>query len=362
MRPSSSLLGLPASLLLLIAAHIGEAQANARGGLPTAIRKMSPDAGEKLFQEYFAFAEEDKVADVVTQAQPAATPAYRPGEEELLATNSSAPMPYYAPFAPHFDSGPDAREDTGTGAGDETSSGWDLFRRAKDVVAKLGKRDYACPTGTSNCSSIGYPNSCCQTGTQRAKLNRYYNSGVADKHSYLDSRRIFYDCCGHHHRVNTFICEHLYEKNDLYFVFRGPNNYHSNLLHILKHPYLYNNNKNINNSNININRNLHQPRRTSPSHLHKHHHHANSILLPNRLLCLLSSLRRRLLPDWPRLPDDLLPVHAVHDPRLQRRDDRRARDGRPFHHRAANDGDVRGRVVDVSHGRGAYCWVLPDRV
>ncbi|KUI74179.1 hypothetical protein VM1G_09848 [Cytospora mali] len=170
MRPSSSLLGLPASLLLLIAAPIGEAQANAPGGLPTAIRKMSPDAGEKLFQEYFAFAEEDNVADAVAQAQQAATPAYRPGGEELLAVNSSAPMPYYAPFAPHFYSGPDAREDTGTGVGDETSGGWDLFRRARDVVARLGKRDYACPTGTSSCSSIGYPNSCCQTGTQCVQI------------------------------------------------------------------------------------------------------------------------------------------------------------------------------------------------
>lgn len=155
MRPLSFFLGLPASLLLLVGFHVGEAQANARG-LPTAIRKMSPDAGEKLLQEYLAFAEEDQVAGIVTAG----------GEEDPLAANSSAPMPYFAPFAPHFDPGLDVRDGTGGGG----ASGRDLSERAKDAIARLEKRGYACPTGTSNCSSVGYPNSCCQTGTECVQI------------------------------------------------------------------------------------------------------------------------------------------------------------------------------------------------
>lgn len=174
MRPSSSLLRLPASLLLLVAAHVGEVQADAPRGLPTAIRKMSPDAGEKLLREYLAFVEEeveeddeeeeeDQVAGAVTRAHGPLGPA----GGELVAANSSASVPYLAPFAPHFSPGLEARDSTGNGG---ESGGWSLSQGPWGVVARLEKRGYACPTGTSDCSSIGYPNSCCQTGTQCVQI------------------------------------------------------------------------------------------------------------------------------------------------------------------------------------------------
>ena len=162
MRPFFSFLGLPASLLLHIAVHVGGAEANVRG-LPTAIRKMSSDAGEKLFQEYLAFEEDDLVADIATQAQ-ADKQAHgfleAEEEEDSLAFNSSAWVPPYAPYALHYS--PD-----GDSSG---ASGWDLPRRAMDAIARLQRRQYACPTGSSSCSSIGYPNSCCQTGTECVEI------------------------------------------------------------------------------------------------------------------------------------------------------------------------------------------------
>lgn len=146
------LLGLPASLLLLVTAHAGDAQADA-WGLPTAIRKMPPDAGEKLLREYLAFVEVE----------------VEMGVEELQAVNASAPVAYLAPLAPHFSPELDTRVGTG-GGGEEEWAGWDIARRAWDVVARLEKRGYACPTGTSDCSLIGYPNSCCQTGTECVQI------------------------------------------------------------------------------------------------------------------------------------------------------------------------------------------------
>lgn len=159
MRSFSSVSGLPGSLLLLLAQIMGVHGDTQR--LPTAIRKMGVDAGEKFFQEYYAFEVEDEVAQVGTPAS-AAVPAQgilTPEEEAHLAVNSSASIPYRAPFAAHF------YESMET-LGERDSRGEsDLFRRAKWVEVRLAKRDYACPAGTSNCSSIGYPDSCCQSGT-----------------------------------------------------------------------------------------------------------------------------------------------------------------------------------------------------
>lgn len=165
MQPFSHFTRLPASLLLLVAAQVGQAHAEAQR-LPTAIRKMSPDAGEKLLHEYYAFGDEEEVAQVGTQAPPVmlAKGVLDVEEEELLAANSSASIPFRAPFAPHFDSHLASRGNEGG------ASGWHLFQRAKDVVARLEKRQFACPTGTSDCAAIGFPNSCCQTGTECVQI------------------------------------------------------------------------------------------------------------------------------------------------------------------------------------------------
>lgn len=166
MRPFALLTRLPASLLLLVAAQVENAQADTQR-LPTAIRKMSPDAGEKLLHEYYAFGQEEDVVQVGTQAPPAmlAKGVLDVEEEELLARNSSASISYRAPFAPHFDSHLATRNN------EDAASGWHLFQRAKNVIAKLEKRQFACPTGTSDCSAIGFPNSCCQAGTECVQIS-----------------------------------------------------------------------------------------------------------------------------------------------------------------------------------------------
>ncbi|KAG8158665.1 hypothetical protein KVR01_011787 [Diaporthe batatas] len=173
MRPLTLLTRLPASLplllmlLLLVAAQVGLSQGQSDAQrLPTAIRKMSPDAGEKLLHEYYAFGPDDEVARVGSNAQPAtlANPVLDIQEEELLAANSSAAISFRAPFAPHFDSYLASRAD------ESPATGWHLFQRARDVIARLEKRQFACPTGTSACSAIGFPNSCCQAGTECVEI------------------------------------------------------------------------------------------------------------------------------------------------------------------------------------------------
>ncbi|KAJ9156513.1 GPI anchored protein [Pleurostoma richardsiae] len=163
MRLLPAVLSLPSSLLLLLTAQI-EAQDAPAQRLPTAIRKMGLDSGEKFLHEYCAFSEypEAPSPQAALAARAAALPAMPADgllsaeEESLLAANASAAIAYRAPLAPHSE--PRGRQYRGFMAG------WDAFRRAADAVARLERRDFACPTGTADCSGIGYPYSCCQTG------------------------------------------------------------------------------------------------------------------------------------------------------------------------------------------------------
>ncbi|KAM0333135.1 hypothetical protein ACHAQA_001794 [Verticillium albo-atrum] len=87
-------LGLPTSLLLLIAAHVEGQQARQ----PTAIRKLPLAASEKLLPEHFAFQESSPIPDNY-QPAPFLTPReavlaarlqLTVEEEQLLATNTTA--------------------------------------------------------------------------------------------------------------------------------------------------------------------------------------------------------------------------------------------------------------------------------
>lgn len=192
--------GLPSSLLLLLqvaATHLTTTTTATAEQLPalvqqqqqqqpTAIRKMGFDAGEKFFPEYYAFSDDESQQQVLLANRAAAPPLparARRGiagvlteeEDALLAVNSSASIPYRAPLAAHFydyddgDGGGGLRSsDEGLEARDDARSWGDVLYRARHVAQVnrfLLKRDYACPTGTSSCSSIEYPDSCCQTGT-----------------------------------------------------------------------------------------------------------------------------------------------------------------------------------------------------
>ncbi|OLN85887.1 hypothetical protein CCHL11_05420 [Colletotrichum chlorophyti] len=133
---SLSIMGLPSSLLLLIAAHVSAEH-------PTAIRKMSPNAGEKLLPDDLAFSD-----DVFT------TPL-SPREELLAARMADDPFlynasfPYRPPFAQHLSTSGD-------------SQGWEHFRRAAEALHILESRQ-ACPANMNSCENIGSPNKCCMS-------------------------------------------------------------------------------------------------------------------------------------------------------------------------------------------------------
>lgn len=160
-----SISGLPIPLLLLLSAQVTHVYAETQR-LPTAIRKMGTDAGEKFTQEYFAFGDQDSVVQAGTQTK-AAVPAQgllTAEEETLLAANSSASIAYRAPLAAHLYNNAGALDTR------YIIDPWEAFMNARNIKARLEKRDYACPTGTSSCSAIGYPNSCCQTGATCVKI------------------------------------------------------------------------------------------------------------------------------------------------------------------------------------------------
>lgn len=145
------MLNLPPSLLVLLAAAT-QALAQQHHH-PTAIRKMSLDEGEKIFPEYYAFGP----APALPRQEP---------EEFLFSgnNNSSAAMPFLPPYPRHLDyhyRSPEPRTDKGDGD-DQAGS---LYRRAREVLAKLQGRQFACPSDTHSCTNIDQPNYCCASGT-----------------------------------------------------------------------------------------------------------------------------------------------------------------------------------------------------
>ncbi|KAI8957775.1 hypothetical protein F5Y11DRAFT_67420 [Daldinia sp. FL1419] len=149
MHLSNTMLSLPSSLLVLLAAATQlRAQQQQH---PTAIRKMSLDESEMFLPEYYAFAP--------SQLQP------RNEEELLLAGNSSAAIPFRPPYPLHYDY-PSSGSRTKTGGGKDGDSGPSLYRRARDVLTRLQGRQFACPEDTHSCENIDQPNYCCTQGTQ----------------------------------------------------------------------------------------------------------------------------------------------------------------------------------------------------
>ncbi|KAF7925182.1 hypothetical protein BELL_1167g00020 [Botrytis elliptica] len=119
---------------------------------PVGILKMSEDEGEKFYMEYWRFGNED--THMSLGGGDGFLRERDLKEEARSLANSSIPILFRAPFALHT----------------ENHSGFldygEIRARKKDSAAALAileKRDFKCPTGTSNCSSIGYPNSCCAT-------------------------------------------------------------------------------------------------------------------------------------------------------------------------------------------------------
>lgn len=158
--PQQAFLGLPASLLVLIATQL-----HAQQILPTAIKKMSLDEGEKLLPHHMGFA--------APELEPARSPIearrnLAPEEELLLAANSSATLPFRPPFGTHS---------SGEAALEDSSIALALFRRRRDALARLQGRSFACPENTKSCDTIGQPNYCCATGERCFKVDNAPNAG-----------------------------------------------------------------------------------------------------------------------------------------------------------------------------------------
>lgn len=144
---------------------------------PNGVRKMSGDEGEKFYMEYWQLsmaAQPQQVlfrsSDVdpgraVRNAQDTPLKALRPRsadadedeDEAQSVTNSSTLLPYKPAYLVHTDEqsplNPHSRRDLSL-----------LFSPARWTKKALGKRDFQCPAGTSNCAAIGRPSSCCGQG------------------------------------------------------------------------------------------------------------------------------------------------------------------------------------------------------
>lgn len=199
MRVPHAFLSLPPSLLLLLATQLLHAQADTGNqkdeplALPTAVRKMSLDEGEKFMPEYYAFAPANPFRDnpqvpLGLWAREADAPVLTPDEEALLATNSSVVLAFRPPFPRHYDDDRafELNADSGSGRGrrrqreispneektrktrklkKKNEEPWSLYLRTVKALAHLQGRQFTCPSGTHACSDIDEPNYCCTDGT-----------------------------------------------------------------------------------------------------------------------------------------------------------------------------------------------------
>ena len=149
-----SLWGLPSSLLVVAAAQVHDQALP----LPTEIRKMPPDEGEKFFPEYVAFQNVDPYLQIpwLPRDVGIGTKMQR-SERKDRAAEFPVRRTYSAPFKLHV-------EPAGS------NSGLHLFRRAAEALAILRARQ-ACPAGMKSCAEDGHPNKCCRTTEVCVEVN-----------------------------------------------------------------------------------------------------------------------------------------------------------------------------------------------
>ena len=124
--------------------------------VPIVVRKMSGDQGEMFFPEYWQFeAETDRAPKPELDRRKPTPRSLRPLEGTSTVedwANASMPQPLQAPFSLHTNHRLDTRP---------------LFSRLLRSPGAIFARDspgFACPGGTSACTSINRPNSCCAAG------------------------------------------------------------------------------------------------------------------------------------------------------------------------------------------------------
>ncbi|KAI1344827.1 hypothetical protein F5Y15DRAFT_363736 [Xylariaceae sp. FL0016] len=152
-----AILGLPPSLLLLLATQLRAQQQ------PIAIKKMSPDDGEKFLPDYYAFAPDDAPWSGREAPLVARHALLTPDEEDLLAANSSAILAFRPPLLRHYDytHQPASKRTPG-----DAGEGIRFYRQARDALSRLQGRAFACPDDTHACTNIDQPNYCCTSGTE----------------------------------------------------------------------------------------------------------------------------------------------------------------------------------------------------
>ncbi len=123
---------------------------------PVGVLKMSLDAGEKFYMDYWQFDGDLEHGQLLDTG--ASLRARDEEEEARLLANASAVLSFRPPFALHTEetSDPLSFEDL---RARKVVEG----RNSGAVLAMLSKRGFQCPTGTANCSGIGASNLCCPT-------------------------------------------------------------------------------------------------------------------------------------------------------------------------------------------------------
>lgn len=184
MRHLISLLSLPNSLLLLLSVspspvtpeepwpynlpkhlkYFPEDEVHIKRGLkiqerlaresPIGVKKMSADEGEMFFPDYWLFGGEREAENtdrrgplnLERREQDFSQHSHNWSSSDELSDNSNTSLPIFSPLRPHSD-----------------QIGLHGFYHRYIQRDTLFARGFRCPDGTSNCSSIGQPDSCCST-------------------------------------------------------------------------------------------------------------------------------------------------------------------------------------------------------
>lgn len=126
------------------------------GRSPVGVLKMSSDAGEKFYMDYWQFEEDLEQSRLLDTG--ASLRARDEEEEARLLANASAVLSFRPPFALHTEETSDPLSSEDLRARKVVDG-----RNSAAVLAMLSKRGFQCPRGTADCSGVGASNLCCPT-------------------------------------------------------------------------------------------------------------------------------------------------------------------------------------------------------
>ena len=138
---------------------------------PIGVHKMSGNAGEMFFPDYWVFDGELESAPANTRMERRVPPLRFPIEHQHSVAledwpNSTFVYPLQAPFSLHSDQQAESRR---------------FLRRplrlARALLYPLDERGFQCPGNTLSCTSINRPNSCCPIGESCQPIT---NIGLGD--------------------------------------------------------------------------------------------------------------------------------------------------------------------------------------